>query len=65
MHTDRVSTVLPGTPAPPAQGGPDDDRADPADGSTATGTAPPGRLARWPAPVRVPLQVLGQTLAKA
>jgi membrane protein len=26
---------------------------------------PRGRLASWPAPVRVPLQVLGQTLAKA
>jgi membrane protein len=29
------------------------------------GEAPRGRLDRWPAPVRVPLQVLGHTVAKA
>jgi membrane protein len=40
--------------------------AAPCDDGAARAEAPrPGRLDRWPAPVRVPLQVLGHTLAKA
>nr|WP_204331400.1 YihY/virulence factor BrkB family protein [Geodermatophilus sabuli] len=49
--------------------GPDDATGDGdsgAAGATAAATpAPAGRLARWPAALRVPLQVLGRTLAKA
>ena len=72
MHTERVSTVLPS--GPPARAGDratDDpaDRATPATGSPAAHpeeVAPrEGRLVSWPAFLRVPLQVLGRTLAKA
>jgi membrane protein len=57
VHTERVSRVLPGgVPARAA--------------ATATGGERPeenrrDRLYRWPAVLRVPLEVLGQTLAKA
>ncbi|WP_346619070.1 YihY/virulence factor BrkB family protein [Blastococcus montanus] len=36
-----------------------------ASGATRADVPAPSRLRRWPAPVRVPLQVLGRTLAKA
>ncbi|WP_369138949.1 YihY/virulence factor BrkB family protein [Modestobacter versicolor] len=49
--------VVPPEPAPPT-------RAVPAPGS-APRPAPTGRLRRWPAPIRVPLQVLGSSVAKA
>ncbi|MGY1711571.1 YihY/virulence factor BrkB family protein [Geodermatophilus sp. SYSU D00758] len=47
-----------------------DGHRDPAGGSGATARPVadgdrPGRLARWPRPVRIPLEVLGRTLAKA
>jgi membrane protein len=63
-----VSTVLPG--GSPAPAGSEPDGAGRTSGSTAASpsaaaSAGTGRLARWPAPVRVPLQVLGRTLAKA
>jgi membrane protein len=63
-----MSTVLPG--GSPAAAGSTPDGAVPAPaGATAApptaGVPPRGRLARWPAPVRVPLQVLGRTVAKA
>ncbi len=70
MHTGRVATVLPsGSPA--RAGGPeaaDDptptpeprDRSRPPEAASSA-----GRLAAWPAPVRVPPQVLGRSLAKA
>jgi membrane protein len=83
VHTDHVSTVLPGgSPAPagtsdgcdataastPGHAAPAVD-ALPADGpqrgTQQPGTPRPGRLDSWPPAVRVPLQVLGQTLAKA
>jgi membrane protein len=68
VHTERVSTVLP--PGSPARAGApetaDGPRADDEAGTGTVGTAAPeGRLAGWPAPVRVPLEVLGHTLAKA
>ena len=57
VHTERVSTVLPGglpaSAVEPGTGG--DSREDDAS----------GRLERWPAAVREALQALGQTLAKA
>jgi membrane protein len=60
VHTERVSTVAPsGSPTRSGDAGA---------GAAAVPAAedlPTGRLARWPAPVRVPLQVLGRTLAKA
>jgi membrane protein len=63
-----VRTVLPG--GRPADAGHPEDGADDAPaGATAVpveyGTRVRGRLARWPAPLRVPLQVLGRTVAKA
>jgi membrane protein len=77
VHTEQVSTVLPsGSPARAGARGTDG----PASDATLPGssTAPPrtdddatdgrpaeGRLARWPAPARVPPQVLGRTVAKA
>jgi membrane protein len=77
VHTGRVSTVLPsgsatrgGEPGAvedvaPAPAAPDSagtgERVDGPDAEN----APRGRLDRWPTPVRVPLQVLGHTLAKA
>jgi membrane protein len=62
VHTGRVSTVLPsGTPARAGKPVAADD-ALPDDGDR---TARSGRLAAWPAPLRVPLEVLGRTLAKA
>ncbi|MGY1718747.1 YihY/virulence factor BrkB family protein [Blastococcus sp. SYSU DS0552] len=60
-----MSAVLPsGSPAragadepePPVPG---------ASGATRADVPPPSRLRRWPTPLRVPLQVLGRTLAKA
>ncbi|MGY1641013.1 YihY/virulence factor BrkB family protein [Geodermatophilus sp. SYSU D00703] len=63
-----MSTVLPGGSPAPAGSTPDGAVPAPA-GATAAppvaGAPPRGRLARWPAPVRVPLQVLGRTVAKA
>jgi membrane protein len=61
-----MSTVLPGGSPAPA-GSPDGAVPGPAGATAAAPAAPPapGRLARWPAPVRVPLQVLGRTVAKA
>ena len=67
MHTERVSTVLPsGSPArvgdQEAVGQPSDPDGD----HQAVAEFPrQGRLARWPAQLRVPLQVLGHALAKA
>jgi membrane protein len=59
VHTEPVSTVLPSGDA----------TALPAVGTATTPPTaeprPQGRLASWPAPVRVPLEVLGHTLAKA
>jgi membrane protein len=75
VHTGVVSTVAgSGTPARAGESG-----GDPADPGTGPGTAPDtgaapaaaedpaprGRMARWPRLLRVPLQVLGQTVAKA
>jgi membrane protein len=71
VHTGRMSTVLPsGSPARAgdpsgADGSPAAVGAAPAPGATADPSARPGRLAAWPRPIRVPLRVLGQTLAKA
>ena len=64
MHTGRVSTVLPsGSPA--RAGDPDGvRRAAPAPEKAAEGRRP-GRLAGWPTFLRVPLEVLGKTIAKA
>ncbi|TFV56891.1 YihY/virulence factor BrkB family protein [Geodermatophilus sp. DF01-2] len=63
-----MRTVLPGGRSARARTG--EDGADDAPrGATvapvATGVRARGRLARWPAPIRVPLQVLGRTVAKA
>ena len=66
MHTEPVSTVAPS--GSPTRSGDDATARTPPDGPDAETTAeqrPTGRLSRWPAPVRVPLQVLGRTLAKA
>ncbi|MGY1703352.1 YihY/virulence factor BrkB family protein [Geodermatophilus sp. SYSU D00697] len=63
-----MSTVLPGGSPAAAGSTPDGADADPSGTPAAlpAAAAPArGRLARWPAPVRVPLQVLGRTLAKA
>ncbi|MBB3085423.1 YihY/virulence factor BrkB family protein [Geodermatophilus sabuli] len=61
-----MSTVLPGGSPAPAESGPDGADDDFATAAALPAQAPPrGRLHRWPAPVRVPLQVLGRTLAKA
>ncbi len=72
-----MSVVLPSGPPAPAgdaagpAGAPDTDDAggtdaDPARaGATRVDDRPSGRLDAWPAVVRVPLQVLGRTLAKA
>jgi membrane protein len=68
VHTGRVSTVLP-SGSPTRAGDPEPVATPAASGATRAdgeddGT-PAGRLHGWPAPVRVPLQVLGRTLAKA
>ena len=65
VHTELVSTVLPsGSPARAGETVAED--AAPREHGTAPDTGrPQGRLAAWPTPVRVPLQVLGQTVAKA
>jgi membrane protein len=73
VHTELVSTVLPSGPSAPAGEPGADDIAPPAHtsapssaGPTATAEdRPQGRLASWPAAVRIPLEVLGHTLAKA
>jgi membrane protein len=59
VHTGLVSTVLPS--GSPARAG------DPEAGGRAAAdpVARTGRLAGWPTPVQVPLQVLGRTIAKA
>ncbi|WP_089306669.1 YihY/virulence factor BrkB family protein [Geodermatophilus pulveris] len=63
-----MRTVLPGGP-PPGTGHPGDGDDPPPSGATAVrpdgGAARPGRLDRWPVALRVPLQVLGRTVAKA
>ncbi|MDP9431012.1 MAG: YihY/virulence factor BrkB family protein [Actinomycetota bacterium] len=73
-----MRTVLPGG-RPAGAGHPGDGAAGDGAGDGAGDDAPsgatavavpaeahsPGRLARWPAPLRVPLQVLGQAVAKA
>ena len=68
VHTGAVRTVLPGG-RPAGTGHPGDGDDDLPAGATAApvdaGVARPGRLDRWPAPLRVPLQVLGRTVAKA
>ena len=73
VHTDRVSTVLPG--GPPAQAGDPPGSAVPPSGEPGARADEAvadsaehghrGRLDSWPAFVREPLQVLGRTLAKA
>ncbi|MGY1634353.1 YihY/virulence factor BrkB family protein [Geodermatophilus sp. SYSU D01186] len=63
-----MSTVLPGGSPAPAGSGPDGSAGAPGVAAPVLpSTALPRRerLARWPAPVRVPLQVLGRTIAKA
>jgi membrane protein len=79
VHTEAVSTVAPsGSPTRSGNAEPvaataaagraaPEPAAAPSGGSEAAAPEdqPAGRLARWPAPVRVPLQVLGHTLAKA
>ncbi|MGY1690955.1 YihY/virulence factor BrkB family protein [Geodermatophilus sp. SYSU D01105] len=63
-----MSTVLPGGSPAAAGSTPDGADADPSGAPAALPVAAApvrGRLARWPAPVRVPLQVLGRTVAKA
>jgi membrane protein len=76
VHTGRVSTVLPsGSPARAgepqaadtagAAAAPDADRSDAPRPDDVHRTARGGRLAGWPAPLRVPLEVLGRTIAKA
>jgi membrane protein len=57
VHTERVSTVLPG--GIPARA------ADAATGGERPEEVPRDRLHRWPAVLGTPLRVLGQTLAKA
>ena len=79
MHTARVSTVLP-SGSPTRSGAPGADEAAGPETPTAPPTRPAtgaaradgeddepshGRLDGWPRPVRLPLQVLGRTLAKA
>jgi membrane protein len=74
VHTERVSTVLPsGSPAPAGDPEAADDAspvverpAGPVPDDETAGSAPrQGRLASWPTPLRVPLEVLGRALAKA
>ena len=74
VHTEGVSTVLPSGSSARAGDSPVADgsagRGAPAPASaSATGGASSGaargRMAHWPAAVRVPLQVLGHTVAKA
>jgi len=61
VHTGQVSTVLPsGTPARAGA-----TRADDGDRSHEEHETGRGRLAGWPTPLRVPLEVLGKTIAKA
>ncbi|MGY1622796.1 YihY/virulence factor BrkB family protein [Geodermatophilus sp. SYSU D00965] len=63
-----MSTVLPGGSPAPAGSAPDGAAPAPSGATAATaatGAPPRGRLSRWPAPVRVPLQVLARTVAKA
>ncbi|MGY1637234.1 YihY/virulence factor BrkB family protein [Geodermatophilus sp. SYSU D00742] len=64
-----MSTVLPGGSPAPVGSGPDGADADhvtpPAPRTAPAAPVRRERLARWPAPVRVPLQVLGRTVAKA
>ncbi|UOY02030.1 YihY/virulence factor BrkB family protein [Blastococcus sp. PRF04-17] len=64
-----MSTVLPsGSPAPAGGEALRTTAPHVADGRPAAdqdGASPGGRLASWPAPIRVPLQVLGRALAKA
>jgi membrane protein len=70
VHTEDVSAVLPSECPPRTGDGAADeteeaaasDRREGASGREAAGR---GRLAHWPRGVRVPLQVLGRTLAKA
>jgi membrane protein len=62
VHTERVSTVLPG--GPPASAGDTAGAGRPA-AAERPADASPGRLDGWPTALRVPLEVLGQTLAKA
>ena len=71
VHTGQVSAVLPSGPPAGAEA---DERADAeadvrAEGTTGGGSradvAAPSRLRGWPALVRVPVQVLGRTMAKA
>ncbi|MGY1822146.1 YihY/virulence factor BrkB family protein [Geodermatophilus sp. SYSU D00079] len=63
-----MSTVLPGGSPAPA-GSPDGADAGPPGAAASSGTPAElprrERLARWPAAVRVPLQVLGRTVGKA
>jgi membrane protein len=68
VHTGTVRTVLPGgrpAGAGHPEDGADDDR--PAGATAVRLESPParGRLDRWPGVLRVPLQVLGRTVAKA
>jgi membrane protein len=63
-----MSTVLPGGSAAPAGSTPDGAAPTPSGATAAppaTGTPPRTRLAGWPPAIRVPLQVLGRTVAKA
>ena len=69
MHTVLVSAVLPSDSAAPAEADgavrqPTEETPRPS-GSTRAEGPRPSRLRRWPAALRVPLQVLGRTLAKA
>jgi membrane protein len=59
-ETTAPESTAPESTAPESAAAPN---GHPDSGSTASGTG--GRLARWPRTVRVPLQVAGQTLAKA
>ena len=66
VHTGRMSAVLPG--GPPARAGEPLDRSpatEPTGGGTASGAGHAATRARWTAPVRIPAQVLGRTIAKA
>jgi membrane protein len=62
VHTGPVSTVLPG--GSPAQAGDTAAAGSPAAADRTT-VSSPGWLKRCPATIRVPLEVLGRTLAKA
>jgi membrane protein len=54
-----------GDAAPPSAGTEPSSGSAPGAARPADAEARPGRLDRWPAPLRVPLQVLGHTLSKA